>query len=255
MNQATIYRTRSSDPFCRIPNETLQDKNLSFKAKGILAYLLSKPEDWIPQVNDLEKSSSDGEAAIRSALMELRKCGYAQLQKVMHKGQVKKWILVVSDAPKFPKSTKSVIQGESLNQPPPEAEPHSDFPHLDFPHLEIPHLENRPLSNTDTTNTELTKTEKKTRFSKPSVEEVKIFCVSIGLPESDGEGFWLSKEGTGWDKVKDWKATVRCWKHNGWMPSQKRNGFSKPPTVRAINEAREIIKPRILNPDLTEKIT
>lgn len=32
--------------FAQIKNEILEDKNLSWKAKGIYAYMFSKPNDW-----------------------------------------------------------------------------------------------------------------------------------------------------------------------------------------------------------------
>ena len=67
--------------------------------------------------------------------------------------------------------------------------------------------------------------------SKPSkpkgratLEEAKSFSKEIGLPESDGESFYWGKEGNGWKNVKDWKATMRNWKLQGWMASQKQPG-------------------------------
>ena len=57
-----------------------------------------------------------------------------------------------------------------------------------------------------------------------SCEEVEEFAEELGLPKSDGSAFWDAKEGNGWKNgknlVKDWKATFRNWKHNGYHPSQ-----------------------------------
>jgi hypothetical protein len=65
-------------------------------------------------------------------------------------------------------------------------------------------------------------------FRKPTIEEVKTFCVLLGLPESDGESFFWGKEANGWRNgnaaIKDWRATVRQWKASGYHPSQKQNG-------------------------------
>lgn len=60
---------------------------------------------------------------------------------------------------------------------------------------------------------------------KPDQAEIEAFCESVGLPKSDGEATFLKWEGNGWSNggksIKDWKATVRSWKLQGYMPSQK----------------------------------
>jgi len=65
--------------------------------------------------------------------------------------------------------------------------------------------------------------------------EVEEFCISLGLPSSDGESTWFKWVGTGFFNgkaaIKDWKATIRGWKAAGWMPSQKQNGFSPKPSA------------------------
>lgn len=59
-----------------ISNETLQDERLSYKATGLLAYLLSMPDDWRVNREDLADRKTDGVAAVRSALNELDSAGY-----------------------------------------------------------------------------------------------------------------------------------------------------------------------------------
>lgn len=56
----------------------LSDARLSWKAKGMLAYLLSKPSNWRVYVSDLVKRSRDGKDAVYSALKELEKSGYVE---------------------------------------------------------------------------------------------------------------------------------------------------------------------------------
>lgn len=61
--------------------------------------------------------------------------------------------------------------------------------------------------------------------SKGSLEELKEYCKSIGLHESDGDFMFHKWEESGWknsgNPVKDWKAGIRKWKSQGWLPSQK----------------------------------
>ena len=66
------------DPYARIPNRILEDKKLSWKAKGILAYCMSKPENWEIRITDLVNKSSDGESAVRSAIKELQEKKYCE---------------------------------------------------------------------------------------------------------------------------------------------------------------------------------
>lgn len=57
-----------------------RDENLSWKARGIMAYLLSKPKTWECQIFDLLKNSKhDGITSVRSAMRELVDNEYAKL--------------------------------------------------------------------------------------------------------------------------------------------------------------------------------
>jgi len=59
-----------------ISRKTLQDSTISFKAKGLLAYLLSLPDDWQIHLKEIAKHSTDKITAIRTATKELVEAGY-----------------------------------------------------------------------------------------------------------------------------------------------------------------------------------
>jgi uncharacterized phage protein (TIGR02220 family) len=59
-----------------IDSKALEDPNLSFRAKGLLAYLQSRPRGSTADVKNLEKASLEGRAAIETALKELIDSGY-----------------------------------------------------------------------------------------------------------------------------------------------------------------------------------
>lgn len=71
---------RRENPFVQIDKRPLQDANLSWKAKGLLAYCLSKPDNWEIRIDNLIKSSTDGREAVQTGLKELRKNGYARIE-------------------------------------------------------------------------------------------------------------------------------------------------------------------------------
>ena len=57
-----------------------KDKRLSFKARGVLYYLIGMSDGWKGQVfNIINASEHDGKSSVQSALKELRDCGYAKL--------------------------------------------------------------------------------------------------------------------------------------------------------------------------------
>jgi len=67
------------DPYARIDNRALTDERLSYRARGVLAYLLSKPNNWEVFTDDVIKRGQEGRDAVRAAFRELQTCGYAKL--------------------------------------------------------------------------------------------------------------------------------------------------------------------------------
>ena len=78
-----IIRQRRPQRFVVIPNEAVQNHALSFKARGLLAYLLSQPDHWTISSNALAKmAAQDGREAIRTALLELEQARYLVRRRV-----------------------------------------------------------------------------------------------------------------------------------------------------------------------------
>ncbi|MDJ0386133.1 hypothetical protein [Streptomyces sp. G-G2] len=59
-----------------LPTATLEDSRLSFRARGILAYLLAKPDSWRVAADRISNAGKEGVEAVRTALRELRDAGY-----------------------------------------------------------------------------------------------------------------------------------------------------------------------------------
>lgn len=74
----SIYRVHKcrENPYVMIDKFSINDSCLSWKAKGILSYLLSKPDDWIVYEKDIIKHARDGRDSVRAGLVELEKAGY-----------------------------------------------------------------------------------------------------------------------------------------------------------------------------------
>lgn len=71
----SVVKVKAQKEFTVLYNVVLQDPNLSFKAKGLWAYCMSKPDDWEFHVSHLATVSKDKEKAVYAALDELIEAG------------------------------------------------------------------------------------------------------------------------------------------------------------------------------------
>lgn len=126
-----IIRQKRKERFSIVDNKIIEDKRLSFKARGLLIYMLSKPDDWKFYTDELVKrSAKDGISAIKSALREIEAAGYLVRQQGHKKnGQFtsQDWILTDISA----------------------SSPQAEKPPADKPSTEKPPADNQPLPNTD----------------------------------------------------------------------------------------------------------
>lgn len=77
-----IERAAHDRDYTVIANAALRDGRLSWKARGMLAYLLSKPDDWTVVQAELETAGPEGRAAVRAGLAELERAGYLTRDRV-----------------------------------------------------------------------------------------------------------------------------------------------------------------------------
>ena len=64
-----------------IRNEVINDDRLSFKATGVLVYILSKPDHWQTSTAHLATVKKEGLDAIRTAMTELERAGYVKRRR------------------------------------------------------------------------------------------------------------------------------------------------------------------------------
>lgn len=96
----TTYRTKKGATlFTRIENSTLQDTRLSWKARGLLAYMLSKPDNFRFYLEELTKHAPDGLASVRAGIKELESLGYVKRFPNREKGKVLSWDMDVFEIP------------------------------------------------------------------------------------------------------------------------------------------------------------
>ena len=129
----SIIRVQKNSNYSIISNVHLQDETLSWKAKGILSYLLSKPDNWQVYIAHLKNQSTDGRDATASGIRELINAGYISRDYTRNEaGQMTGRSYVVYE---------SSFEQKAVNK--------GDNPKTENPLLGNPTLDNTELPNTD----------------------------------------------------------------------------------------------------------
>jgi hypothetical protein len=118
--EGAIIRVHKSANFSVLNNQGLRDARLSFGARGILAYLLTKPDDWTVLSKDLVAESPHGRDAILKMLQELEACGYLKRERTRGADGRYGWLTEVFETPELAK--------EHAKQQANDESPKSDFP-------------------------------------------------------------------------------------------------------------------------------
>ena len=117
-----------------IPNGLLPEGEVSARAWGIYAYLLSRPEGWVIHVRQLQTIFTEGRDAIYTAMKQLRGAGLLEMESYQEPGQP-------------PKKRYVMVNVEELLQKPPNTDS-QDTGNQD--------RKSRTLTTTDITTTEFT---------------------------------------------------------------------------------------------------
>jgi len=202
----TVFRVakNKNNPYVMINKNCLQDPNLSWKAKGILVYLLSLPDDFVIYYDEVITHSADGKSSFRAGIQELIDHGYVIRKRLRNsKGQVDDWETIVFEDP---------FHGQKNDEEDKIPESENRKPECDFPTQE-----NRTLLSNNNNNIYIEECgftggspfqlEKETPLSDLFWEIADKASIPSELIEKKWEafkGYWCSHERFS-PSSKDWK--------------------------------------------------
>lgn len=91
--------SRKGRPFVQVDKTATEDSRLSWKSRGLLAYLLSKPDTWKFHLETIADDGPDGIASVRSGIKELEELGYINRYPTKDKGKIVSWNIDVFEIP------------------------------------------------------------------------------------------------------------------------------------------------------------
>jgi len=130
----SIFRVEKKANYVVLDKGFLNDKRLSWQAKGLLAYMLSMPNDWVFRIDDLKNRSTNGRDSTKSIIKELQEYGYIIKEQKRQQGKFSNNQYIVLERP---------------------TSPFTENPLTDNPLTEKPSTENPPLLNNKELNNEL----------------------------------------------------------------------------------------------------
>jgi uncharacterized phage protein (TIGR02220 family) len=137
-----IYRVEKNKNYVVLNRTALNDERLSWKAKGIIAYMLSMPDDWKFYIEEIASHAKDGVDSLRSGIKELSKYGYVKRFPIRDEKTQKiiEWETVIYESPQSKKPDREI--------------PHMEKPYMENPQVEKPLMEKPTLLSIDELNTD-----------------------------------------------------------------------------------------------------
>lgn len=96
----SIIRIKKEREYVSIANTILQNKTLTWEARGIMAYLLSKPDGWECRNYDLVNQGPAGRHIVQRILKELQEAGYIHRYQKSD-GHKIEWVTEIYETPEL----------------------------------------------------------------------------------------------------------------------------------------------------------
>ena len=212
-----IIRVIKNKNYSVIANGIFRDRRISLKAKGLLAMLLSLPQNWNLSIEGLTKITKEGRHSITNTITELIENGYIDRNQIRDKGKFVGYQYIVNEKPKSAKP----ITAKPLTEKP----------------IQLSKENNKVKKNKD-----ITETLKKEVQEFDTTEQNKTEFLE----------YWLETSRSGKTKFemqKTWctKRRLRTWikNQNQWYENKPKNKIDS--QINSWMTARELIKKKYEN--------
>jgi DnaD/phage-associated family protein len=115
-NIMSIIRVRKDERYFTASNEPFVDKRLSWETRGLIGYLLTKPNNWEVRIDDLEKQSTAKLYKLRRMLAEARLYGYMNRIRIAKTDGTFDWITEVFESPSQNPNPSASVQKSTTGQ-------------------------------------------------------------------------------------------------------------------------------------------
>jgi hypothetical protein len=94
-----IRAPRPASAYTIIRNDVLRDDRLSYRSRGVLAYLLSHADNWRTDVETLARHGREGKQALYTAMKEMEAAGYLERKRTRKLDGTFTWDVTLYDTP------------------------------------------------------------------------------------------------------------------------------------------------------------
>ena len=167
-----IMKKAVNENFTVVHNTFINDHDVDWDGKGMLLYMLSKPDRWKFSIKGLATQTKSGEHKVSSILKNLKEAGYLKMQRERSEnGSFTEMVYYYSDEPifktdeednseknnadtQFEPHCENRNMGDDIPEKKVENEvqPHCGFPDVDNPDVGNPNVGNSDLDNPDVNN-------------------------------------------------------------------------------------------------------
>jgi hypothetical protein len=222
MYESGIIRVRKDKNYVSIHRGVFNNNRLTWAARGLMGYLLSKGDGWEMRIYDLIRQSSAGRDAVYSILRNLRECGYVRRMRLS--GDDGKFIWVTEVYEVAQEFEAEEVASPDVGSENPSKSPLPAFPYMVKPEVVKPETVkpdtvepdiyiNKELLNTRTTNNTTHNTPRDldtgdsesekpvcvsgSRFSKEEIARYVDHCKQNGQEIKGGLAVWLENTARG----------------------------------------------------------
>lgn len=125
VSKISVFKIEKTKGYTIMSNYHLKDRSLTYKAKGLLSFMLSLPSDWDYSLKGLCAISKESRDGIRSILKELQEHHYLEIEKTRGDKGYFEYNYLIYEIPHF-------INREMIKNT-----PDTENPYLDVPDMEI----------------------------------------------------------------------------------------------------------------------